>query len=162
MSTDLRSAIDTLAEFNHARLAEDEATAQAAGGVTWVLRSHPSEHVIIRDVGGSTVVWDEGEPSDEEAAHIVRHDPASTLRESATMRELIATILKEAHEYIPGDEFYSCSQAVDPYSDDKEPGSGCTDDDRRGDPCDCGRDLRVERLLRIIATRWREHPGYPR
>jgi hypothetical protein len=73
-------------------------------------------------------------------------------------RDLIAVILAEPHEYIPGDEFYSCSQAVDPYADRGEdyPGSGCSDDGRRGNPCDCGRDGRVERMLKILAGIYEE------
>jgi Family of unknown function (DUF6221) len=88
------------------------------------------------------------------ARHIARNDPARKLRDVRAGRDLLAAILAERHDYNPSDEFYSCSQAV---GDDPDPnvslarGSGCSDPDRAGQPCDCGRDARVERLLRILA-----------
>ena len=88
------------------------------------------------------------------ADHIARHDPARTLRDVRAGRDLLAAVLAEPHDWVAGGEFYSCSQAVDPDEDDpgeKYPGSGCSDPDRAGQPCDCGRDARVERLLRILA-----------
>ena len=81
-------------------------------------------------------------------------DPARMLREVKAKRDLIAAILAEKHDWVAGDEFYSCSQAVD-YAglnhESREPGSACSDPDRAGQPCDCGRDARVERLLGILA-----------
>ena len=93
------------------------------------------------------------------ADHIARHDPARILREVRAKRDLIAAIVAEPHDWVAGDEFYSCSQAVD-YAglnhESREPGSACTDPDRAGKPCDCGRDARVERLLRILAGAYEE------
>jgi len=89
---------------------------------------------------------------------------ARVLREVESKRALITAITAEPHEYIPGDEFYSCSQAVDPYEDDpaeRYPGSGCSDPDRAGQPCDCGRDARAERLLHILAAVYADHAAYP-
>lgn len=86
--------------------------------------------------------------------HAARHDPARGQREVAAMRDLIATMVAEPHLYLEGDSWYSCSQAVIPDPDDDEdrmPGSGCMDDTRRGKPCDCGRDRRVEKMLTILA-----------
>jgi hypothetical protein len=92
--------------------------------------------------------------TDEAGAHIARHDPARVLCEVRAKRDLLAAILDEPHAAIPGDEFYSCSQAADPDPAPGEggPGSGCADPDRAGEPCDCGRNARVERLLRILAA----------
>lgn len=80
------------------------------------------------------------------------------------VREVVRQVTDEPHDYNPGDEYYSCSQAIDP---DPAPGeggsgSGCSDDERAGDPCDCGRDLRVARLLDTIARMWQDHPEYAR
>lgn len=163
MSTDLCGAIDALAEFNRARLDEDEAAAKAAGSGTWLLRSHPSESVVIHELGGGSVVYDEGSPSEGEAAHITRQDPARILRDVQAKRDLITAILAEPHDYNPCDSYYSCSQAeeIDPTPGEGGPGSGCSDEDRAGDPCDCGRDARVERLLRLLASTWTAHPAYP-
>lgn len=92
-----------------------------------------------------------------ERAHIIRHDPARVLRRVRATRDLVAAILAEKHDYVPGDEFYSCSQAVDPHPGESgEPGPGCSDPERAGKPCDCGRDARAARLLGIIASEWEE------
>jgi hypothetical protein len=80
--------------------------------------------------------------------------PARILRDVTAKRSLLAAITAEPHDYNPGDEFYSCSQAVDPDEDDpgeNYPGSGCSNEERAGQPCDCGRDARVLRVLRILA-----------
>jgi hypothetical protein len=95
----------------------------------------------------------EGVNADPATPHVFRTGPARVLREVKAKRGLLAAILAEPHTVIYGDEFYSCSQAVDPDPAPGEggPGSGCADDGRAGQPCDCGRDARVERLLRILA-----------
>lgn len=98
---------------------------------------------------------------DEDNTHLPDRQTTYLYRYIAAKRHLISEILREPHEYIPGDAWYSCSLAIDPDSDDQEPGSGCLDSDRSGTTCDCGRDARVERLLRIIAATWAERPGYP-
>lgn len=68
----------------------------------------------------------------------------------------MAAVLAEQHDYNPLDEYYSCSQAREGQGTiagpTGEPGSGCSDPDRKGQPCDCGRDARVARLLGIIAS----------
>ena len=43
--------------------------------VAWVLESHGGSSAIIRDEYGNVVVYDEGSPVDEEAAHIAANDP---------------------------------------------------------------------------------------
>jgi hypothetical protein len=47
--------------------------------LAWVLRGHPSESAMIRDGDGLVVVYDEGTPNDEEAAHMVLNDPQDTV-----------------------------------------------------------------------------------
>jgi hypothetical protein len=81
------------------------------------------------------------------AEHIARQDPARTEREVKAKRDLMAAILAEPHTYI-AENFYS-----------GQPGSGCSDPDRAGQPCDCGRDQRVERLLRIMAQVYDNNEG---
>lgn len=103
---------------------------------------------------------DAEEVSPQVARHLARHDPASTARAVESSRLLIAEILSYRHDYNDADSYYSCSQAVSSWNGDSEPGSGCGDDDRRGKPCDCGRDRRVKRVLAIIVSRWAGHPDY--
>lgn len=81
-----------LADFIAARLDEDEAAAQACadspGALKWSLPDHPSSHRAVEDEDGCVVVWDEGEPSEWQAAHIARSDPARALREVAAKRAI--------------------------------------------------------------------------
>jgi hypothetical protein len=80
-------------------------------------------------------------------------DPASVLSDVSQTRSLVAEILSWPHDYNDSDPYYSCSQAVEPGDDTAPPGSGCTNENA-GKPCDCGRDARVLRMLKIIAGRW--------
>ena len=144
MSTDLAGRITGLAAAINARLKEDEARAWA-----------------IHDVGKCDALLYEDNMA-AAAADTPNCDcghPASTLRQVAATRSLVAAILAEPHNWNPGDEYYSCPQAVDYTSDDQTPGSACTDPDRAGQPCDCGRDQRVGRLLAIIASQWEHASG---
>ena len=164
MSEDLTTRIAGLAAAIEERLGEDETTAHAAagpveGGTHWHITRQGT--LDSRAISGDTSVGcpDGCHPSDAQNAHVARNDPARVLRRVAVTRSLVGTILAESHDWIPGDEYYSCSQAVDPYEDDpseRYPGSGCANPERTGQPCDCGRDQRVARLLGIIATEWEE------
>jgi hypothetical protein len=154
VTTDLTARIAELASRITARLDGDEAAAKPYARTTWT-----------EEPPGIGVVLVDGEPLIEGhtrglTAHVARHDPARVLRRVTATRELVTVILGEPHDLIPGDEYYSCSQAAagtgmrNPPPEDLVPGSGCSDDERRGQPCDCGRDARVARLLAIIATEW--------
>jgi hypothetical protein len=176
VTTDLTARIAELAASIEADVAEDEAVARSvterqpydewdavgAGDVDDVALSN--WRVVGIAIPGL-------KRADSPAArsvmqHIARNDPARTLRRVKATRDLVAEILAEQHEYVEGDPWFSCSQAVRPGEDDDEPGSGCVDDKRAGQPCDCGRDARAARLLGIIASEWegsREEgrAGYP-
>jgi Family of unknown function (DUF6221) len=163
VTTDLTARVAELTASIEANLAEDEMLALATIGINdrvHMRRGTPPPRWVEDD-------W--GIRSDDrygilrvkhtwaaERAHIVRNDPARVLRRVRATRELVAAVLAEPHAVIPGDEFYSCSQAADPDPAPGEggPGSGCSDDSRAGQPCDCGRDARVARLLGIIASGW--------
>jgi hypothetical protein len=155
----LTARVAELAALIGARLAEDEATAKMAAreGGSWKQDDPLRYPGAISSLGGP-VVYDEGSPDEHQAAHIIRNDPAYVLRRVKATRDLVAVILAERHDYNDGDEFYSCSQAVE-YGTDGEPGSGCANDERAGRPCDCGRDARVARLLGIIASEWEGGTG---
>jgi hypothetical protein len=82
----------TLVEWLRARLDEDEQVARAAatdGHEQWRLRNHEADYWMITDATGEVVVYDEGTPTDSEAEHITRHDPARVLAEVEAKRELI-------------------------------------------------------------------------
>lgn len=90
-----------LMEFVHARLDDDERIALAAAhgeGAEWhsregyVYSSPFYTPVGLDDIEtGTTVVYDEGCPSWQEAEHIARHDPKRVLYDVATKRLILST-----------------------------------------------------------------------
>jgi hypothetical protein len=153
VSGDLTARVAGLAAAIEAHLAEDEIVAQAAAHRgAWWRQVDPGRFPGQIETGQAVVVYDEGEPTGEQAAHIARNDPARAFRRIKVTRDLAAGIMAEQHEYIEGDSWFSCSQAAS--EPGGEPGSGCSNDERAGKPCDCGRDARVARLLGIIASEW--------
>jgi hypothetical protein len=178
VSGDLTARVAGLAAAIEAGLAEDEAAAKAWERAPWpepgesAMHWRPVGKRCVRydngrdeplqaiDVSGrvalyAEAIWVKWDATGERAVHVARNDPARALRHVKATRDLVAEILAERHDYNVGDEFYSCSQAVE-YGTDGEPGSGCSDQERAGKPCDCGRDERVARMLGIIATEWGE------
>lgn len=96
----------TLLEFIEARLAEDQAAAEAAmAGPGWYGASHSGQWEqddasmpgAVHDTIGGPIVFDEGAPNEAQAVHIARFDPARVLREVAAKRRLLAylTALEE-------------------------------------------------------------------
>jgi Family of unknown function (DUF6221) len=97
--------ISDLIAFVTARLDEDEATAKAAGEPGGQF-SRPGAGFAPdwKDEGGAVsssageVVFDEGNPTEAQSAHIARHDPARALREVEAGRKLL-TRYAEAREF---------------------------------------------------------------
>ena len=109
---------DPLAEalaFMRERLDEEAAAAIAAGGDAWQHHEHPSDTGLIRDAAGGVVVYDEGEPSEEQAEHIARWDPARVLADVAAKRAIV-----DMHETCGTGSGY-CDDGGHGYSD----GLGC-------------------------------------
>lgn len=86
----------TITEFLLARIEEDEELARAAvqdgGGERWQISVVHGAMVQLDDGtewGGETVIYDEGRPGEEQAAHIARHDPARVLAECEAKREIV-------------------------------------------------------------------------
>ena len=139
--------MDDLITFCEARLAEDR---QRAEGLLFACKL-PEKLPDFRACGG---------PAAE--AYWEHFGPRRMLREIEGTERLIAEIKATPHLYIEGDSWFSCSQAVPEAwpGRDREPGSGCADDNRRGKPCDCGRDAKARRQLGLIARRWDRHQDY--
>ncbi len=79
--------MDEWTAFLRARLDEKEATAKAAQAPSpWKAASHESDSWIVTDATGEPLIYDEGTPSLEEAAHIALNDPARVLREVEAIR----------------------------------------------------------------------------
>jgi hypothetical protein len=173
---DLTARIAELAAIIEAGLADDEAVALAAAAEHddldaparpgWHVQqwADPDVTAVVADPESSA--WPvarlrdrpDGEPS-VRAAHIARNDPARRLRDVKATRALVAEILAEGHHYDESD-YYCCSQAREALYDgwtqtgEGPPGSACSDPERSGKPCDCGRDAGVARRLAIIAGEW--------
>jgi hypothetical protein len=92
-----------------------------------------------------------------DAAHIVRHDPARVLRNVQGARVILDVVASWTHRSCQ-DGYYSCSQAteVNGFPADE----ACADEDRAGEPCDCGLEARRLAILRPLALPYAEHPGY--
>lgn len=155
-----------LTAFITARLDEDEAAAKGPPG--WKLEHWTAVRYADKESGRNWRV--DAEPrcvidgaAEEDAQFIARYDPARVLREVAAKRAIRARVVAIPHDYVDGDPWYSCRQAVKPRrhddSEPREPGSGCTRDDAGG-PCDCGRDGLVSTLLGHQAAAWSDHPDY--
>lgn len=90
-----------------------------------------------------------------QADHIVRWNPARVLREVEAKRQLLADVLTEAHFRNEEDNWYACAALTDEGGDPV-----CLDDSRAPGPCDCGRDARVVRRVRLLALPYEGRPGY--
>lgn len=78
----------------------------------------------------------------------------------ASKRAILAEVTAWRHVYNDEDQWHSCSQAEATWGDDRSPGSGCADDERRGQPCDCGVDRRRAVILSALAAPFDQHPDF--
>jgi len=96
--------------FVKARLDEDEAAAEAAGGSTpqgvWAQVDPERRPGRIDCDSGYVVTYDEGSPDEGQAPHIARHDPARMLREVEAKRAIVALHKPDGN---PADEWYGSS-----------------------------------------------------
>lgn len=77
--------------------------------------------------------------------------PHRVLADVAARRTLLDEALGWEHLREDGDDWYSCAQAQD------EDGEwACLNDSRAGQPCDCGRDIRVRAVLTALAAPYPE------
>ncbi|MFI9618134.1 DUF6221 family protein [[Kitasatospora] papulosa] len=68
---------------------------------------------------------------------------------------LLNDLLADQHYRLEEDNWYFCAALKD------EDGAAlCFDESRAPGPCDCGRDARVNRRLRILAQPFADHPNY--
>lgn len=146
-----------LANFLRARIAERRATAEAAAAPQcdpeegWGLID-PSNYAptekrrwIAPHVG---LLYEA-----EFAEHVVANNPAVILADLDAKLALLEDVVADRHDANHEDAWYSCATIT-------EGDGACLDDRRRGKPCDCGRDVRVNRRLRILARPFAEHPDY--
>lgn len=77
----------TLTEFLEARIGEDEQAASASQTQHW--EEAEGTGAMILSEHAETVVYDEGRPSSEEAAHMARWDPARVLAVCEAKRRIL-------------------------------------------------------------------------
>jgi len=155
---------EPLVGFLEARLAEDEKVAHAAADTADAeMWESDSDGETVRGFGGSLQDvlrsgWQTGDCGHDcpEVTHAARFDPAWVLADCTAKRALIADLLAETHQVVE-DCWYTCAAATEDHD-----GEDTCDDTRRGGPCDCGRDFRLVRRLRILAQPWATHPDYPK
>jgi hypothetical protein len=155
--------MDDLVAWLRAQLDEDERLAQAAcwdeQSDAWTARPPQAsyEQYTVTDYLGDGVVIVRPENADDDGVgkHVAEWDPARVLREIDDKRQLIADLVAERHLVNDGDDWYTCAAATE----ERDGGETC-DDDRRGKACDCGRDARVGRRLRLLARPYALRPRY--
>jgi len=81
-------------------------------------------------------------------------EPAAVIADCDAKLALVDDILAERHEVVE-DPWYTCSAATEEHD-----GGRCCDQNRRGKPCDCGRDACVNRRLAILAQQFAAHPEH--
>ena len=134
--------------FLEARLDEDEAGAKACQSPSpWKTATHPADSWIVTDATGEPVIYDEGTPSLEEAAHIARHDPARVLRDVEADRALLSA-LGQARKF--SDHMFS-SPSPEGAASGEVPGERVRA---------ATQVLTLERVVMIRAARFSDHPGY--
>lgn len=150
----------------------DEALAKSAGrhpggtvGGHWEVDcpcSGPCQdrYLSCQRVEGDIIIYPEGGHDAHQARHIARWDPATVLADIAGKRALLNHVAEWQHEYVDGDTWFSCSQAIGPHDADEIPGSGCADEDRAGEPCDCHLDDRRLAVLRCVAAGYIGRPEF--
>jgi hypothetical protein len=147
-------------EWLEAELARVEAVARAAPDGPWVASGYSygfddwwrisqsgprGEEVVDGSYEGGGVC------SEVAAVHIALHDPDAVLRRVAADRALLADLVAERHEVVDGDCWYTCLAATE----ERDGGKSCREDATAEDGrCDCGRDARVERRVRLMAEGW--------
>lgn len=78
--------MEDLMEWLREQINDDERVGREAGGDPW---NRGDRSAMVRDSIGAVVVYDEGDPSEAQAAHIIRWNPARVLREVEAKRQIL-------------------------------------------------------------------------
>lgn len=144
-----------LADFLRARYAERRAIAEAASPWPWKINPDDPEEVLANDdILVADVFALSSNQTRNTATFIATNDPADVLADLDAKLALLKDLLAERHDVVE-DCWYTCAAATE----ERDGGESCNED-RQGGPCDCGRDARVNRRLRILARPFTGHPDY--
>lgn len=81
-------------------------------------------------------------------------DPVRLLADLDAKLALVDDLLAERHQVVE-DCWYTCPAATET----RDGGETCNEVDS-GKPCNCGRDTRVARRMRLLTMPYATHPGY--
>jgi hypothetical protein len=144
--------VSEIADFLRARYREaKEREQQKSRGIPSPFDGHDVE--LVSDEHGQRLLVD-GHPYPIEKWREVATEPApdpDVIADLDAKLALVDDLLAEGHVVIE-DPWYTCSAATEEHD-----GGRCCDDNRRGNPCDCGRDARVNRRLAILAQPYAGH-----
>lgn len=144
-----------LADFLRARYAERRALAEAASPGPWHADEEVDEVVAVDGITVADGFALSGRQLRATVQHIAANDPNDVIADCDAKLALIDDLLAERHEVVDGDCWYTCAAATE----ERDGGETC-DDNRLGNPCDCGRDARVNRRLLILARPFARHPDH--
>lgn len=147
--------MNDLVQFLRDRLDEDDELAATASPGPWHVDAEADEVLAVDDIVVAEGFALSGQQLRATTRHIARHDPARVFREVEAKRQLLADVLADQHFRNEEDHWYSCAALTDDQGDPL-----CFDDTRAPGPCDCGRDDRVARRLRLLAVPYADHPDY--
>lgn len=82
-------------------------------------------------------------------------DAARRRAEFTALQRLVDDLMSERH-LVAEDCWYTCAAATT-----ERDGQETCNENRRGGPCDCGRDARVLRRLFLLAAPYADHPDCP-
>jgi hypothetical protein len=142
-----------LPDFLRARLQDDEDYARNAYGN----HNDAGPHWYEQWSGALNIGEDEDLVSTNDSAisrHMERHDPARVLAEVEAKRRLLDDLLAEKHQVVE-DCWYTCPAATEEHDGDET----CNENVQMG-RCNCGRDDRIGRRLRLLALPYAAHPDY--
>ena len=144
-----------IAEFLRARYAEARERENAKHRT---VTSPFDGHVVeFRGLIGNEELYVDGHPYPAEKYFEIATEPApdpDVIADLDAKLALLDDILAERHEVVE-DPWYTCAAATEEHD-----GGRCCDQNRRGKPCDCGRDTRVNRRLAILAQPFAGHPDH--
>lgn len=139
--------MDDLVQWLRAQLDEDAARAAQWHNLECEIHTH-LDRGLLAAVAASQML------QDVPGAVCDCGGPARVLREIDAKRQLLADALAETHFVNADDGYFTCAAATE----ERDGGSS----DQRVEPgaCDCGRDERVTRQLRLLAWPYAGRPGF--
>lgn len=143
-----------IADFLRARYAERRALAEAASPGPWHVNDEHDEVLAVDNITVAEGFALSGRQLRATTEHIAANNPTDVVADLDAKLALVDDLLAGRHKVVD-DCWYTCAAATEEHD-----GEETCDSNRRGGPCDCGRDARVERRLRLLARPFAGHADY--